>query len=415
MPRLCLLTPGHLATCPRLVKAADSLAEAGYDVRTVSGNLTAWGAAADRDLLRRRPGKWRAEILDCARATALGRSAWTALVQRGARAAVGGHAPDRFPLALVARASLRAYRQLMRLAAREPADLFYIGGGAIALAALSAQGLRVALDLEDFHSRQSADPAGCRHDRLCGQLERHWLPRLCFRTAGSAAIADAYTRLYRLPTLAIHNTFPLPAQPPRIAALRRGEPLKLYWFSQTIGPDRGLQALLPAFREAAIPLELHLRGWCPEAFRQSFGALAADVPNLKLHWHPPAFPDEMVALASAYHIGLDPDPPALPRGLLPLTNKALTYPLAGLAMVVAMSPGRAALIRDLAAGALIFRAEAPGELAAGLRAWGENPESLARARQASWQAACQRWHWEHAADRGALLDAVRQVVGAPCV
>ena len=43
----------------------------------------------------------------------------------------------------------------------------------------------------------------------------------------------------------IHNTFPLPARTPNPARLdpRR---LRLYWFSQTIGPGRGLEDAIRA-------------------------------------------------------------------------------------------------------------------------------------------------------------------------
>ena len=35
--RICLITPGHVASTPRLVKNADALAAAGYEVHVVAG------------------------------------------------------------------------------------------------------------------------------------------------------------------------------------------------------------------------------------------------------------------------------------------------------------------------------------------------------------------------------------------
>src|SRR5208283_374773 len=46
--RICVITSGHLATCPRMVKAADALAEAGHTVRIVSTQFLDWAADADR-------------------------------------------------------------------------------------------------------------------------------------------------------------------------------------------------------------------------------------------------------------------------------------------------------------------------------------------------------------------------------
>jgi len=36
-PLICLLTPGHVASTPRLVKEADALVDAGYRVHVVAG------------------------------------------------------------------------------------------------------------------------------------------------------------------------------------------------------------------------------------------------------------------------------------------------------------------------------------------------------------------------------------------
>jgi len=51
--RICVMTAGHLSTCPRMLKAADALAEAGYRVRVVSARHTGWAAASDAEVCRR--------------------------------------------------------------------------------------------------------------------------------------------------------------------------------------------------------------------------------------------------------------------------------------------------------------------------------------------------------------------------
>jgi hypothetical protein len=52
--RICVITSGHLATCPRMVRAADALAEAGHTVRIVSTQFLDWAAEADREIR----GRW---------------------------------------------------------------------------------------------------------------------------------------------------------------------------------------------------------------------------------------------------------------------------------------------------------------------------------------------------------------------
>src|SRR5262245_34217851 len=51
--RICLVSPGHLASNPRLVKEADALHEAGYEVRVVVGDVTPAVRPLDATILAR--------------------------------------------------------------------------------------------------------------------------------------------------------------------------------------------------------------------------------------------------------------------------------------------------------------------------------------------------------------------------
>ena len=59
MARICVVTAGHLATCPRMTKAADALAAAGHGVRVVSTCHTPWAVAADDAMRATRSWRWR--------------------------------------------------------------------------------------------------------------------------------------------------------------------------------------------------------------------------------------------------------------------------------------------------------------------------------------------------------------------
>src|SRR5437868_13937483 len=56
MPRICILTPGHLSTNPRLVKEADALAGNGYDVQVIAADFASWARVGDRSFARK---AWR--------------------------------------------------------------------------------------------------------------------------------------------------------------------------------------------------------------------------------------------------------------------------------------------------------------------------------------------------------------------
>jgi hypothetical protein len=64
------------------------------------------------------------------------------------------------------------------------------------------------------------------------------------------------------------------------------------------------------------------------------------------------------------------------------------------------------LAEDLGEGALRYRSGDIPSLASGLRHWAADRRLLRRARQAAWNAARSRWHWEDRREKGALLAAV---------
>jgi hypothetical protein len=414
MARICVITAGHLATCPRMLKAADTLAAAGHSVRLVSTRHVDWAVAADADVRQRRPGAWKWMEVDYSRATAP-----LARLRGGARyrvarrlAALAG--PERAPMALVLRGYARTHPELVRAALSEPADLFY-GGTTGALGAAAEAGWRAgvpfALDLEDFHSaEQDAGADAALGHGLAERIETAVLPDAQLLTTSSGAIAAAYANKYGVHPVTVHNTFPLPSLAPSLEP-SPGEGLRLYWFSQTIGAGRGLETAVRAVGLARVAGELHLRGRPVPGYLESLRSLAdRAAPRLRVLHHEPAPPDSMVEVCGGHDVGLAVEPGFSVNNRLALSNKVFTYVLAGLAVILTDTPGQRGLAADLGEGAALC---APGDaamMAGALARWAEDKASLARAKAAAWRAARRRWHWEHPDDSGALVSAVAKAL-----
>jgi glycosyltransferase involved in cell wall biosynthesis len=419
MLRVCIVTAGQLSTCPRMLKAADALAQAGYRVRLVSARHTDWADETDRDARARRRAGWDWTAVDHRREGSPLRYAWSGARRRGATALTRLLGPRRAPLALGIRAYSREHSGLVAAALAEPTDLFY-GGTTGALAAVAEAGRRAGvpfgLDLEDFHPAElAAGPGADLAHALADRILRDILPRARFLTASSEAIAAAYAERYGVQAQVVHNTFPLPPDPP-VLEPSPGEGLRLYWFSQTIGPTRGLEDVVRAMGLAAIPGELHLRGRGDADYLRDLERLAeGQAPLLKLVVHPPAPPDAMIALCAGYDVGLAVESPHVLNRELCAPNKPFTYLLAGLAVVLTDTAGQRPLAADLGEGAFSYRPGDVGALAAALRRWAEDKTALAAAKALAWRAARRRWHWEHPAERGALLAVVEGALagGAP--
>ena len=412
--RICVVTSGHLSTCPRMLKAADALADAGHAVRVVSTRYIDWAMRADAEVRERRRGRWTWTPVDYSPATGRRTRLESGLRRKAFHALARALGAGRCPPAVAARASSRVHGELVRAALAEPADLFYGGtSGALAATADAAarRGVPCALDLEDFHTAEQEDgPAARIAHALVGRVERAVLPRAAFLTAASAAIARAYTEAYDVAPIVVHNTFPLPPVPPDLGP-GDSPGLRCYWFSQTIGPGRGLEDALRAMGRADLPGEIHLRGRAGDGYVDRLRALAGEAaPRVRLVHHDPVAPDLVPASCAGYDVGLSLEQDRVKNRALCLTNKACTYVLAGLPVALTRTPGHEAFAADLGPGALVCRPGDVDALAAGFTRWARDRRLHGQAKVASWRAAERRWHWEHPAERGALLDAVARTL-----
>jgi hypothetical protein len=151
--RVCLVTTSQPAANPRLVKEADALTAAGYDVQVIGAYWNDWATAFDTGLLGSRP--WRATVYDWRRTTHPARFWGTRVRHWVARQAVT-KAPASDAWCGPAAAS-RIGPEIRRMALATPADLYVahnLGALPAALAAARRAGVPAGFDAEDFHSGQ---------------------------------------------------------------------------------------------------------------------------------------------------------------------------------------------------------------------------------------------------------------------
>ncbi len=403
--RITIVTAGHVSACPRMLKAADALTCAGYNVRLVSVNHTPWTTATDAAIKATRKWSWTVVDYDRVTGARLRRKTGARLRLMQAVARVAG--PDRVPLGVAIRAYSRAHDELVRAAVEEPADLIYGGStGALAAVVETARRLGVpyGIDFEDFHSGETSGPGSELTNALAARVEAHVIANAAFATAGSPMIADKYRELYGVRPLPIHNTFSIsPVAPPE----RAMGPLRLYWFSQTLGPTRGLEDVVRAAGKSDAAIELHLRANVIPGYLERLYRLRGDVaPRLEFVVHEPAAPDDMVTLAQPYDAGLACEEPSSPNRLICQTNKLFTYLAAGIPMLMSRTPAQAALESSLGEAAFGYECGDVDGFARAIRRLADDVALRVRSRAAARAAAGRRWHWEHPEDRGALLGVV---------
>jgi glycosyltransferase involved in cell wall biosynthesis len=390
-----------------MTKAADAFHEAGAIVSVVSTRSTSWAEQGDADIVRRRVNNWSWHAVDYRKESRLTHIKSGAR-QRAALAIAKGIGAGRVSLYVAGVARERVFPEVVRKAASLATDIVYGGGAGLAAAYFTARFLNVpfAIDLEDFHPGDQIDtPSGRLVQQLSERIEREVLPKASLRTAGSADIAQEYERVYGLECIPINNAFPIDE------SVRSGtnfeQPLRLYWFSQTIGSDRGLDDVIEALSIAGINAELHLQGVPIGSYLKSLrDRVISTAPKVSITHHDPCNPDEMVVESTRYDIGLSLERVKPTNRNLCLTNKALAYLAAGLALVMTDTAGQRRLRRDLGEGAFLYREGDVESLARHLTMWDRDRLALQQAKDAAFDAARRRWNWDNAEEKGKLVDAI---------
>ena len=209
--KICIVTPGYISSSPRVVKEADALLQAGFDVRVVfsQGNL---GAVREFDEGLLKEKEWRGDSIG-----------WSSLKRDEMalywKSKFRYHIVRRLPSVswsfdrLAECAEGRIYKELAELAASEKADLYighYPTGLAAAGYAASRYEARLAYDAEDFHTGEVPDNRnGIRQKKMIKLIENRYLPRCSYVSAASKLIADELVKCYKIPSpIAIYNVFP---------------------------------------------------------------------------------------------------------------------------------------------------------------------------------------------------------------
>lgn len=399
--RICIVSSGSLSSGPRVEKEADALTSAGYSVHVLVCHTLPLMAEWDARLAARKP--WGFSVVTWpprargAFAKAAGmaiRMGTRALHEAAARAT---HRLGALPIVLDLASSERLFPLLFRARSLR-ADLFIahnLGALPVAAALALRSGALLAFDAEDDHVGQNLDP---RAIALADALQARYLPRCTHVTAPSDGIASLLAERYGItkPTV-VHNAFPWALRQALDGETReRTSPsISLYWYSQTLGLDRGLADLIGAAGLLRGDFQVHLRGNATPDVCDALRDLArAHGIADRLHLHPQTHPDELLSRTAEHDIGFALEPPTTRNRLQTVANKLFFYMLAGLAVVATETPGQKRVMQTVPRAGFTYPPGDVQALALGLQAWFDDPDALREARAAALEAARTQWSWE---------------------
>ena len=386
--RVCLVGAAHPCYNPRLVREADSLAQAGHQVRVVAPAFNPALVEKDQALMVHR--RWQLERVDFRPDQGRLRSVWI----RGRRKLAQDIARNFATAALAEHGYAPALVEMRSLAAREPADWFIAHAQAalpVAAVAAARWNARLGFDCEDLLAHAPGEPRA-----VLRMIEAEYLPRCAYVSVASPLMAEQLAHDHHLyPPVVLYNVFPLelaqgmlpPAERPPASVLR------LHWFGQTIGPGRGLEDAVAALAHLSDGVELHLRGNPSEGYREKLENLASTARQ-RLFFHPALDHDEVIRAMGLFDVGLALERPEHGNYSRTVTNKLFSYLLAGLAVAATDTPGQREVMSQIPKAGFLYRAGDSRALAARLLHWVRDRQSLSVGQQASWNAARARFCWD---------------------
>lgn len=395
MMKVCLVSHGHPAANPRMVREADALSGAGYEVLVVTPRFVERWVPFDNRLAAQ--AAWRYQFVDFLREH--GRSWSYVRARRRLCEALSAVLPAE---GILGRACNYANPELARMAAAGRADLYVAHQHhALPAAAWAAEraGSRFAFDAQDLLADSSAEP---RH--LIRSLERRYLSRCAYITTMSDAAAQRLQETNGLPApaLVLHNTPRLVERagiaPPHARASSRWT--SIYWFGQTIGPHSRAEQVLRALPLVESSVRLVLRGAAAAPYVDELRRLAARLGvQERLSILPLESPDRMVALSAEHDVMLGSQPGSELFHQMAIGNKVFTGMMAGLALALTDTIAHRDLVANAPGCGFLFPDEDHQRLAKILTDLLREPGALRRMQESSWAWAEREFNWEHESRR----------------
>jgi glycosyltransferase involved in cell wall biosynthesis len=393
LKKIVLITSGQPAVNPRLVKEADALSEY-YDVTVIYQYWNQWATEADKVLLKSR--KWKAIRVGGGPLESKFTFNVTRAIHKLARILAEKISP-RFFLAELA--ICRTSFLLLTKALSIKADL-YIGHnpGALAIAALAASFKKVpcGFDAEDFHRNEYSDDPNHPDVKLKKYLEEQYFPLYNYITTASPLISREYQSIF--PEMAFHtilNVFSKVQYPP--SKVKERKAIKLFWFSQTVGHNRGLQEVVRAMAECeSQSLELHILGNPREDVVQKLKSLGKQLAlsEARIKFYDPVPPDQIFEIAARCDIGMATEIGVPYNRDLCLTNKIFTYLQAGLAILASDTSAQLRFLKDNDKCGYIFEKSNVESLAKQLKKYVDDANLLEQTKLHNYNLGQQVFNWE---------------------
>ncbi|MDB4926976.1 glycosyltransferase [Mucilaginibacter sp.] len=401
--KVALISSGQPSLNPRLVKEADALSDANYEVTVLYAYWNAWGTEFDKQLISSK--KWKAICIGGDPQYKQGTYFISRFIYKFAQI-VSSKTKGKFMADwTIARASYF----LMTEAKKHIADLYIahnLGALPAVVAAAKVNNKSCGFDAEDFHRHETSDDSNNEDVILKTSVENKYIPQLNYFSTSSKQIANAYQQIFpNLRPVILLNVFPNSHL--SITEKHVGYPLKLFWFSQTIGPDRGINDIVDALQLLnKTDFELHLLGNQSPANKSFIDKI--NNSDISIQFHDPVHPDKLIEFAAQFDIGLALEPGFSINNNIALSNKLFTYMQAGLAIIASNTTAQQDFMNQNPQIGSLYPKKNSEILANILLSYYQDKDKLISCKAEALRLAHQQYNWE--VERLKFLKAVKKAL-----
>ncbi|MFN5375676.1 MAG: hypothetical protein ACK492_04895 [Chitinophagaceae bacterium] len=329
--RVTIITGQHLIFNPRVWKEANALCESGYNVAIFTTWYSSRYRKEDETLLN--------SSIAYLHSFSLIPTAEKSLSIFYARALkkVANLIFIIFRISSVYQLLYLPKRQLKCILSR-PSDLFicHQEAGLLIGKELLKLGYKVAFDFEDWYSEDYLKLN--RPRKLLQKAELLAIKQGCYITCPSKVMSEILEKKYGVAKriMTIYNSFPIQDT---IVGKEDKIPNSLVWFSQTIGPDRGIENFLFSIKNYETSINIHLIGKCSEEYKKLLFELIRNTSH-SLQIHEVLNHNELMKYLKKFKVGLALENLYPLNKNLTISNKILTYLQLGLKVIATSTAGQ---------------------------------------------------------------------------
>jgi glycosyltransferase involved in cell wall biosynthesis len=382
--KICIITQSHLCRNPRVLKEAITLAAAGYEVCILTGIISADLYQQDLEAIKAFPNLSLQVVSDLSASTIY--SFTDKLFHKLGRLFTRNFKTE--TILSLGYGTARYYNKAKAIKAQ-----LYICHQELATCIgtkLLNADFKIAFDFEDWYSEDLlSDARAERPINLLRRVESVALNKGIFCVTTSNALAKKLSAVYACPTPeVIYNVFTSPGTPFK---KEFSEPLKLFWFSQTIGPGRGLEQFIKLLSSIKSRLEIHLLGNIDNGYREKLDAL---LPKQHLLcFHDTVKAHKLAEKITEFDIGLALELDTPMSRNYTITNKFFQYIQSGLPVITSETEGQDEAFEMFKPGFKLPQQASDIQIA-GLEKWLNDPVELQTAKNRAIEASA-FYNWEN--------------------